>query len=129
MDLRREFKPKEYPAFEPPLSTDLLTSLALTNANHAENQLVHLQLPHSNEGDTPAAREARRNHVKINVEEYAGLLGRGCPAGVYEYVDQDGVKAERVEDEGYDGKKLVINSQVRSDQCPVGLDADESYSG
>lgn len=110
--MHREFAPKAYPAFEPPLSTDLLTSLALTNTNHAENQLVHLQLPHSTEGDTPAARDARRAHVKKNVEEFAGLLGRGCPAGVYEYVEQDGT-AEKVEDEGWDGKKLVINSQVR----------------
>lgn len=110
-----KFKPIEYPPFEAPLSTDLLTSLSLTSTNHAENQFVHLRLPHSTEGDSPEARQARRDHVKKNVGEYAGLLQRACPAGVYEYVDQpEGVKPEdlKYEDEGSDGKKLVINSQV-----------------
>lgn len=41
-----ECKPIEYPAPQPPLSTDLLTALALTATNHTENQPVHLQLPH-----------------------------------------------------------------------------------
>lgn len=38
------------------------------------------------------AIKARHEHVKVNVSEYAGLLGRACPAGVYEYVD-GGVEA------------------------------------
>lgn len=51
--------------------------------------------------------------MEKNVGEFAGLLGRACPAGVYEYVDQEGGEGEkRVEDEGWAGKKLVINSQV-----------------
>ncbi|KAG8902800.1 hypothetical protein FRB99_004099 [Tulasnella sp. 403] len=109
----KNFNPIEYPAFEPPLSTDLLTSLALTNTNHAENQLIHLQLPHATEGDTPEARAARRHHIEKNVGEYAGLLGRACPAGVYEYVDVEGEEtgAARAEDEAWGGKKFVINSQ------------------
>jgi electron-transferring-flavoprotein dehydrogenase len=41
-----ECKPIEYPAPQPPLSTDLLTAVALTATNHGENQPVHLQLPH-----------------------------------------------------------------------------------
>lgn len=92
-----------YPAPQPPLSTDLLTSLSLTSTNHAENQPVHLRLP-------PGA-EARRHHVQVNVGEYAGLLGRGCPAGVYEYVDTE-TNDEKAQTEGWNGKKLVINSQV-----------------
>jgi len=51
----------------------------------------------------------RKRHVEINVRDYAGLLGRACPAAVYEYVDGEG---KVVEEEGWDGKKLVINSQV-----------------
>jgi electron-transferring-flavoprotein dehydrogenase len=55
--------------------------------------------------------ETRRKHVQDNVRDYAGLLGRACPAGVYEYV------AEEAKDgacsEGWNGHKLVINSQVR----------------
>jgi len=51
--------------------------------------------------------------VKDNVENYAGLLGRACPAAVYEYVDAEKAEGEEksVEEEGADGKKLVINSQ------------------
>lgn len=108
----KNFKPIEYPPFEPPLSTDLLTSLALTNTNHEENTPVHLQLPYASKGDIPEAHEARQQHVEKNVGEFAGLLGRACPAGVYEYVDQEeGEGQKRVEDEGWAGKKLVINSQ------------------
>ncbi|EIW61123.1 FAD/NAD-P-binding domain-containing protein [Trametes versicolor FP-101664 SS1] len=129
-----ECKPIEYPPFQPPLSTDLLTSVALTGTNHAEDQPVHLRvrryLPQSGgedagvEGSEPEKGLAterwtedasvRRAHVHANVEEYAGLLGRGCPAQVYEYVDADGAEAETTEvaeQAGWGGKRLVINSQ------------------
>ncbi|KIM20950.1 hypothetical protein M408DRAFT_29932 [Serendipita vermifera MAFF 305830] len=108
-----EFKPIEYPAPEAPLSTDIMTSVSLTSTNHAEEQPVHLQLPYTNVyGDNGGdnleklAEEARTQHVKTNVGEFAGLLGRACPAGVYEYVD-----AEKGEPGSWEGKKLVINSQ------------------
>ena len=39
------------------------------------------------------------------MSEYAGLLGRACPAAVYEYADADGPDADAA------GKKFVINSQ------------------
>lgn len=96
-----QFKSIEYPPPQPPLSTDLLTSVALTGTNHNEDQPVHLRLREGN--------EVRKEHVKINVGEYAGLLGRACPAAVYEYVDGEGKEIE----EGWGGKKLVISSQVR----------------
>ncbi|KAH7871536.1 uncharacterized protein C8R40DRAFT_1274155 [Lentinula edodes] len=50
--------PIPYPPFDPPLSTDLLTSLMLTGTSHEEDQPEHLR--------------------------YAGLLARACPAGVYD---------------------------------------------
>jgi len=53
--------------------------------------------------------ETRRKHVQVNVGEYAGLLGRACPAGVYEYVAEEGSDVSG----GWNGHKLVINSQVR----------------
>ncbi|EGO00987.1 hypothetical protein SERLA73DRAFT_71953 [Serpula lacrymans var. lacrymans S7.3] len=97
-------KPIDYPAFQPPLSTDLLTSVALTGTNHAEDQLIHLRVCKG--GDE--SKELRKKHVKENVGEYAGLLGRACPAAVYEYVDDEGGASA---EEGWDGKKLIINSQ------------------
>ncbi|CAE7227975.1 unnamed protein product [Rhizoctonia solani] len=107
-----EFKPIEYPPPQPPLSTDLLTAVSLTATNHGENQPVHLQLPYM------GAVKARHEHVKTNVSEYAGLLGRACPAGVYEsgvYAHSKLVGASvpegKEEEAGYGGKKLVINSQ------------------
>lgn len=59
----------------------------------------------------------------ILLSEFAGLLGRVCPAAVYEYVDADAGDAEAAE-----GKKLVINSQNCSACRPcvqfLSLDAD-----
>lgn len=121
-------KPIEYPPFEPPLSTDLLTSLALTGTNHAEDQPVHLRVRRYRTPNNTAGKEGawpnleeeeeydedkaiRREHVRVNVGEYAGLLGRACPAQVYEYVDDE--TSQGPDGEGWDGKKLVINSQVR----------------
>ncbi|KAI8980643.1 FAD/NAD-P-binding domain-containing protein [Trametes punicea] len=105
-----ECKPIEYPPFEPPLSTDILTSVALTGTNHAEDQPVHLRVRKyltegedaGAEGDKPQKglaierfvenADVRREHVRLNVGEYAGLLGRGCPAQVYEYVEAEGAE-------------------------------------
>jgi electron-transferring-flavoprotein dehydrogenase len=97
------FRPIEYPPPQPPLSTDLLTSLTLTGTNHAEDQPVHLRVRKDGVEDV----SLRKEHVRRNVGEYAGLLQRACPAGVYEYIED-----EAAEDEGWDGTKLVINSQV-----------------
>lgn len=90
-----ECKPIDYPTPDGVLSFDILTSVSRTGTNHAENQPVHLHIEDS----------ARAAHVKTNVEEYAGLLGRACPAAVYEYVEAEGSDADAV------GQKLVINSQ------------------
>lgn len=131
-------QPIDYPPFQPPLSTDLMTSVALTGTNHAEDQPIHLRIVKTRKfvdelakeenlaagagvnavkseveaGSVPESRvteerEARINHLKVNVGQYAGLLGRACPAGVYEYVDAEG----GVEEGSWNGKKLVINSQ------------------
>lgn len=69
---------------------------------------MHLRLP--------PGPEARAAHVKKNMEDYAGLLGRACPAQVYEYVADEG-KAGTEELGGYNGTKFVINSQVSDRQC------------
>ncbi|KDE08957.1 electron-transferring-flavoprotein dehydrogenase [Microbotryum lychnidis-dioicae p1A1 Lamole] len=91
----RDFTPIDYPAPDGVLSFDILTQVSRTGTNHAENQPVHLHLKDS----------ARASHVRDNIEQFDGLLGRVCPAAVYEYLDADGKDADAV------GKKLVINSQ------------------
>lgn len=97
-----------YPPPQPPLSTDLLTSLTLTGTNHAEDQPIHLRVRVNGLEDSTV----RREHVRQNVGDYAGLLGRACPAGVYEYVDDEHTSAvEEGKSGGWGGKKLVINSQ------------------
>ena len=106
-------KPIDYPPFEAPLSTDLMTSVSLTGTNHAEDQPVHLLVRKSEDQTEETVR--RTEHVKRNVGEFGGLLGRACPAGVYEYVDVEG--GSDAEDGSWNGKKLVINSQVRVCLC------------
>ncbi|KAJ8294175.1 putative electron transfer flavoprotein-ubiquinone oxidoreductase, mitochondrial [Rhodotorula toruloides] len=91
----RQFKEIDYPKPDGKLSFDILESVSRTNTYHAEDQPVHLHIE-------PSARAA---HVKTNVKQYAGLLGRVCPAAVYEYVDAEGKEEEA------EGKRLVINSQ------------------
>ncbi|TEB26972.1 oxidoreductase [Coprinellus micaceus] len=133
--------PINYPPFEAPLSTDLMTSVALTGTNHAEDQPVHLRVVKTKdfvkgieesqnfavgagvnalkaeaeidavaEDEVEAERKRRIEHVKVNVGEYAGLLQRACPAGVYEYIDVEG-SGNTPEGDAWQGKKLVINSQ------------------
>jgi electron-transferring-flavoprotein dehydrogenase len=91
------FKPIDYPAPDGVLSFDILTSVARTGTNHAENQPVHLKVK---DGDYV-------RHTKESGEPFAGLLSRVCPAAVYEYQDteQEGGEAHA------DGKRFVINSQ------------------
>ncbi|KAI0046324.1 FAD/NAD-P-binding domain-containing protein [Auriscalpium vulgare] len=110
-----ESTPIDYPPPQPPLSTDLMTALALTGTNHAEDQPAHLRV-RTEDDELSETAQRRAEHVRVNVGEYAGLLGRACPAGVYEYVaDEDGSCAQ----EGWDGKKLVINAQVCSSVCAM----------
>ncbi|ODO00299.1 hypothetical protein I350_06930 [Cryptococcus amylolentus CBS 6273] len=92
-----EVQPIEYPTPDGKLSFDILTSVSMTGTNHAENQPVHLRLP--------KVDGAKAEHTKINAGQYAGLLGRVCPAAVYEYADAEGSEVDA------DGKKFVINSQ------------------
>ncbi|RSH88406.1 uncharacterized protein EHS24_000950 [Apiotrichum porosum] len=92
-----QFNEIEYPKPDGKLSFDILTSVSRTGTNHAENQPVHLRLP--------TDPEAKARHTAENVTKYAGLLGRVCPASVYEYQDAEGAEVDAV------GKKFVINSQ------------------
>ena len=70
-------RPIEYPKPDGVLTFDKLSSVYLSNTNHAEDQPVHLQLR------DPAIP------VAVNLARYAGPEQRYCPAGVYEFVDDE----------------------------------------
>jgi electron-transferring-flavoprotein dehydrogenase len=71
------FKPIVYPKPDGKLTFDRLSSVFISNTNHAEDQPVHLTLKNAS---IP---------VDVNLAKYAGPEQRYCPAGVYEYVKTD----------------------------------------
>jgi electron-transferring-flavoprotein dehydrogenase len=71
------FKPIVYPKPDGKLTFDRLSSVFISNTNHAEDQPIHLTLKN------PAIP------VEVNLAKYAGPEQRYCPAGVYEYVKTD----------------------------------------
>ena len=73
-----QHQPIIYPKPDGKLSFDRLSSVFISNTNHAENQPSHLTLKNDS---VP---------VDINLKIYAGPEQRYCPAGVYEYVETDG---------------------------------------
>ena len=66
-----------YPKPDGRLTFDKLSSVFISNTNHAENQPAHLTLK---DASVP---------VNINLAQYDGPEARYCPAGVYEYVKND----------------------------------------
>lgn len=79
-----------YPKPDGKLTFDKLSSVFISNTNHAEDQPCHLRLT---DPDVPISR---------NFALYAEPAQRFCPAGVYEVVSDDNAK---------DGARFVINSQ------------------
>jgi electron-transferring-flavoprotein dehydrogenase len=73
----RECQEIAYPKPDGKLTFDRLSSVFISNTNHAENQPAHLTLK---DADVPVA---------TNLALYAGPESRYCPAGVYEYVKTD----------------------------------------
>ncbi|KAJ1916787.1 hypothetical protein IWQ60_008002 [Tieghemiomyces parasiticus] len=86
----KNFKPIAYPKPDGEVTFDLLESVSRTGTNHAENQPVHLQL------------KDPKVQVERNLPVFAGPEARFCPAGVYEYVDDDAHPGQ---------KRFQINSQ------------------
>jgi electron-transferring-flavoprotein dehydrogenase len=72
-----ECTPIAYPKPDGKLSFDRLSSVFISNTNHAEDQPIHLTLKN------PAIP------VEVNLAKYAGPEARYCPAGVYEFVRSD----------------------------------------
>jgi electron-transferring-flavoprotein dehydrogenase len=93
-----DFTPIVYPKPDGKLTFDRLSSVFISNTNHAEDQPIHLTLK---DNSVP---------VGINLSKYAGPESRYCPAGVYEFVKTD---------EGQD--RLQINAQncVHCKTCDI----------
>ena len=88
----------DYPKPDGKISFDKLSSVFISNTNHAEDQPCHLKLK---DESIPVA---------VNWNIYAGPEARFCPAGVYEYVGID------------EGKpRLQINAQncVHCKTCDI----------
>jgi electron-transferring-flavoprotein dehydrogenase len=87
----------DYPKPDGVLTFDKLSSVFLSSTNHEENQPIHLKL----KDDTVP--------VSINLAVYDGPEQRYCPAGVYEFVEDDG------------GRRLQINAQncVHCKTCDI----------
>ena len=92
-------EPIRYPKPDGVLSFDRLSSVFVSNTNHEENQPAHLTLK---DASVPVA---------VNLAKYAGPESRYCPAGVYEFVD----------DESGGGARLQINAQncVHCKTCDI----------
>ncbi|QNP95846.1 YALIA101S04e09428g1_1 [Yarrowia lipolytica] len=93
----------DYPKPDGKLSFDLLTSVSRTGTNHDEDEPVHLKLT-SDPADAPFKINTEADlakHTADNWEKYKGVEARFCPAGVYEYI----------EDDAGDGVRFQINSQ------------------
>ena len=67
----------EYPKPDGKISFDILTSVSRTGTNHEEDQPVHLQV------------EDWDKHAEKDYPKYKGYENRFCPAGVYEYLEDD----------------------------------------
>jgi len=93
-----ECKPISYPKPDGKLTFDRLSSVFISNTNHAEDQPSHLTLK---DPSVP---------VQVNLAQYAGPEARYCPAGVYEFV--------RNED---NSERLQINAQncVHCKTCDI----------
>lgn len=70
----------EYPKPDGVISFDKLSSVFISATNHEENQPIHLTLK---DPTIPVA---------INLARYDGPEARYCPAGVYEFVEENGAK-------------------------------------
>ncbi|KAL9602339.1 MAG: hypothetical protein Q9219_001905 [cf. Caloplaca sp. 3 TL-2023] len=80
----------EYAKNDGEVSFDVLTSVSRTGTNHEEDQPVHLQVEDWDE------------HARRTWPRFRGVENRFCPAGVYEYVEDEKKEV---------GRRFQINAQ------------------
>jgi electron-transferring-flavoprotein dehydrogenase len=86
---KEHFEPIKYPSPDGVITFDLLTNLQRAGTYHAEDQPSHLKI----KGELAEVPES------LSMQIYGAPETRFCPAGVYEYVEENG------------DPKLVINAQ------------------
>jgi len=93
-----KFKPIDYPKPDGVISFDRLTNVAFAATNHEESQPCHLKLK-----DPQVA-------IDVDYKEFGGPSQRYCPAGVYEYLTEEGQEP-----------KFVVNFQncVHCKTCDI----------
>lgn len=98
----------DYPKPDGKLTFDRLSSVFLSNTNHAEEQPAHLHV------------ENLELQTQSELAKYAGPSSRYCPAGVYEWVDKDGNAIINGEGNS-EGAKFVVNFQncVHCKTCDI----------
>jgi electron-transferring-flavoprotein dehydrogenase len=74
------YRPIDYPKPDGVISFDRLTSVSFSFTNHAEDQPVHLQV-----GDLDLQKSSE-------LDVFGGPSNRYCPAGVYEWIEEDGAE-------------------------------------
>ncbi len=91
-------QPIVYPKPDGVFSFDRLSSVFLSNTNHAEDQPIHLQV------------RDMSLQLKSEFGDFAGPSNRYCPAGVYEWIEEEGKDA-----------RLQINAQncVHCKTCDI----------
>jgi len=92
------YKKIDYPKPDGEITFDRLTNVAFSYTNHAEDQPCHLQL------------KDRELQKESELEVYGGPSARYCPAGVYEWVEEEGNEPQ-----------FVINAQncVHCKTCDI----------
>ena len=78
LEPKQNFRPIDYPKPDGVISFDRLSSVFVSNTNHEEDQPSHLKLK------DPAIP------TTVNLPVYDGPESRYCPAGVYEFVTENG---------------------------------------
>ncbi|MFK5977795.1 MAG: electron transfer flavoprotein-ubiquinone oxidoreductase [Rhizobiaceae bacterium] len=104
-----EHQPIDYPRPDGKITFDRLSSVFLSNTNHAEEQPVHLKI-----ADMDLQKQSE-------LMKFAGLSQRYCPAGVYEWTDAEGNSIPTGSEAEAKDAKFVINSQncVHCKTCDI----------
>lgn len=87
-----QFQKIEYPKPDNEITFDILTSVSRTGTNHEEDQECHLRVKSNDE------------HAEMDYPLYKGIENRFCPAGVYEYPEDD-------------SKDLGVRFQINAQNC------------